>query len=173
MLKVIICVHMYHYKYFKSKYDAAIMLPIMGIISDAPSLKQYLKPYQRPPTLKLQKVQSDCQLREQFTETMSYIKQGFMRGHAYYEFTNEVENILEGKEVLLQDKQDTEKWFRLAPPEEVAGRLKLYGEGIARSSYGDQYRVFIQSFGSGARHLPGGSWILYNRGEDQVTYCPS
>ena len=95
---------MYYHKHFRSKYDAAIMLPIMGIISDAPSMKQYLIPYQLPPTLKLQKVQCDCELREHFTKTLSYIKQGFRRGHAYYEFTNEVENILEGKEVLLQDK---------------------------------------------------------------------
>ena len=70
--------------------------------------------------------------------------------------------------MLLQDKK-TEKWFKLAPPEEVAGRLKLYGGGISRSSFGDQYRVFIQSFGSGTRHLPRGSSILYNRSEDQVS----
>jgi hypothetical protein len=102
----------------------------------------------------------------------------FRRGHTYFEFTNEVENILEGKEVLLQNKKNTAKWFRLAPPEKVAtGRLTLYGEGIARSSFGDQYRVFIQSFGSGARYLPNGSSILYNHSVDQVViydyYYPS
>ena len=72
--------------------------------------------------------------------------------------------------MLLQDKK-IKKWFQLAPPEQVtvtAGRLKLYGEGIARSRFGDQYRVFIQSFGSGSRHLPRGSSFLYNHGEDQV-----
>ena len=50
----------------------------------------------------------------------------------------------------------------------AAGGLGLYGNGIARSKFGDQYRVFIQSFGCGARHLPGGSHILYNHSDDQV-----
>ena len=110
----------------------------------------------------------DCNLRD-FIADISKSK-SFKRGHTHYEFTNEKENILEGKEVLLQDKKNTKKWFRLAPSEEVAGRLRLnlYGEGIARSSFGDQYRVFIQSFGSGARHLPRGSCILYNHSVDQV-----
>ena len=92
----------------------------------------------------------------------------FERGHTHYEFTNEKENILEGKEVLLQDTKNTKNWFRLAPSEEFAGRLRLYGEGIARSSFGDRYRVFIQSFGSGLRHLLRGSMILYNHSKDQV-----
>lgn len=107
----------------------------------------------------------DCNLRDFVT----YIGESFRRGHTYYEFTNKVENILEGKEVLLQDKNNTEKWFRLAPPEKVARKRRLYGEGIARKSFGDQYRVFIQSFGSGARHLPHGTSILYNHSEDQVS----
>ena len=149
-------------------YDAAITLPNVG--SNRPSLKQYLIPYQLPSTLKTHKIKNDCQLQEHIIQTLgSIIKYGFRRGHTYYEFVNEKENILEGKEVLLQDKKNTEKWFRLAPPEQVsAGGLKLYGEGIARSSFGDQYRVFIQSFGSGTRHLPRGSIILYDRGEDKV-----
>lgn len=136
-------------------YDAATTLKI----SDVPPLKQYLIRYQLPPTLKLHKIQSDCQLREYITNTLGHIinKRGFRRGHIYYEFVNEKENILEGKEVLLQDKQNAGKWFQLAPPEEVAaGRLKFYGKRIARSSFEDQYRVFIQSFGSGAQHLPHG-----------------
>ena len=110
----------------------------------------------------------DRYLRD-FVIDVCYPESKFRRGHTYYEFTNEVENILEGKEVLLQDKR-TKKWFQLAPPEEVAaGRLKLYGEGIACSSFGDQYRVFIQSFGSGARHLTKSSSILYNHSVDQVS----
>ena len=94
---------------------------------------------------------------------------GFQRGFTYYEFTNEVENILNGKEVLLQDRTNTTQWFKVdkakVPPDR---RLKLYGEGIARSTFGEKYRVFIQSFGSGARHIPRGSWILYNHSDDQV-----
>ncbi len=110
----------------------------------------------------------DCDLRD-FATDIVVQNSKFRRGHTYYEFTNEVENILESKEVLLQDKNNTKKWFRLAPPEEVAaGKLVLYGDGIARSSFGYQYRVFIQSFGSGARHLRRGSSILYFHGEDQV-----
>jgi hypothetical protein len=112
-------------------------------------------------------VNGDCDLRD-FVILISDSR-SFKRGHTHYEFTNKVENILGGKEVLLQDKKNTEKWFRLVPPEKVAaGRLKLYGEGIARSSFSDQYRVFIQSFGSGARHLPSGTSILYNHSVDQV-----
>ena len=142
-------------------------------ISDLPSLKQYLIPYQLHPTLKLHKVpkncsNNNCQLREFVTNVLSS-KHGFRRGHTYYEFINEIENILEGTEVLLQDKKNTEKWFRLAPPKEVAaGRLKLNGEGVSRSSFGENYNVFIQSFGSGTRYLPHGSNILYNHGENQV-----
>ena len=134
-------------------------------------LKSYLKPYSVPATSILHKVDGDCDLRD-FVTNSTGGSESFRRGHTYYEFTNEVENILEGKEVLLQDKKNTEKWFQLAPPEEVAGgRLKLYGEGIACNSFiRDQYRVFIQSFGSGARHLPKGSSILYNHSEDQVLY---
>ena len=97
------------------------------------------------------------------------VNQGFRRGHAYYEFTNEIENILEGKQVLLQDKTKTNTWFQLDQAKVLAdGKLKLYGNGINRSSFGEQYKVFIQSFGSGARHLPNGSSILYNHSVDQV-----
>jgi hypothetical protein len=113
-------------------------------------------------------VPHDCELKEYITEILN-VDYGFRRGHTFYEFTIEVENILEGKKVLLQDKKNTEKWFKLAVPEKVAaGRLKLYGKKIARCSFGEQYRVFIQSFGSGARHLPNDSWIIYNDSKDQV-----
>ena len=107
-------------------------------------LKQYLTHYSVPAISKLHVTDGNCDLRDFITETLPVSE--FRRGHTYYEFTNEVENILEGKEVLLQDKQNAKKWFRLAPPEKVAaGRLKLYGEGITRSAFGDRYRVFIQS----------------------------
>lgn len=108
----------------------------------------------------------DYELQQFITGTLGA---EFKGSHTYYEFTNEVENIPEGQEVLLQDKKNTKKWFRLAPPEEVAaGGLKLYGEGIARSSFGNEYRVFIQNFGSGAQHVCHGSWILYNQNVDEV-----
>ena len=144
-------------------------------------LKEYLTSYNIPTTLKLYHVDGDCDLREFITSVNNVCEFEFRRGQTYYEFTNEVENILEGKKVLLlekenpdkllQEKENTNKlkWFRLAPPAEVAaGSLKLYGEGIARSTFGDQYRVFIQSFGSGARHLPHDSWILYFHDDNQV-----
>ena len=105
----------------------------------------------------------DIELREFIAEVLS---KEFKRGHTFYEFTDEVENILEGQAVLLQDKKNTEKWFQLDQPKALG--LKLYGEGRARSNFGEQYRVFIQSFGSGARHLPQGSSILYNHSDDQV-----
>lgn len=108
----------------------------------------------------------DCEVREFIRETLS-VKE-FKRGRTYYEFTNEVENVQEGKEVLLQHKK-TEKWFQLVQSEVLAQGLKLYGEGIARTSFGDSYRVFIQSFGSGARHLPSDSWILYNYNDQKVS----
>ena len=135
------------------------------------ALKQYLLPCNLPSTLNLHTVMvpSGCKLHEYVTEILN-VDNGFRRGHTYYEFTNKVENILEGKDVLLQERQNSNKWFRLAPPEVVAaGGLKLYGEGIAHSSFGDRYRVFIQSFGSGNRYLPKGSSILYNHDVDQVT----
>ena len=128
-------------------------------------LKQHLTPYPFPATSKLHIVDGDCDLRDFITETL-HVEFQKSRGRVYYEFTHEVENILEGKEVLLQEKQNSKKWFRLEVI--AAGRLKLYGEGIARSTFGEQYRVFIQSFGSGARHLPHGSYILYIKSADQV-----
>ena len=142
--------------------------PLSDVFSQN-QLKQYLIPYSLPATLKLYNVDGDCDLRDFVTEALKHVSDEFKRGCTYYEFTNKLENILEGKKVLLQEKQNTNKWFQLVPPEEVAaGRLKLYGEGVARSSFGDRYRVFVQSFGSGARHLPRGSWILYFNSDNQV-----
>ena len=134
-------------------------------------LKQYLKPISLPDTLKQHGVERDCELREYIT---TILKAEFKRGHTYYEFTNGIlENIQEGKDVLLQDKQNTDKWFGFkVQPEVLAEKgLKLYGdsEWIPLKSFEHRYRVYIQSFGSGARHLPGGSSILYNDG-DQVIY---
>ena len=107
-----------------------------------------------------------CELRDFITEVIGL---EFRRGHTFYEFTKGVENILEGKEVLLQDRKNHKKWFRLDQQKALAVRdLKLYGEGIARNNFGEQYRVFIQSFGSGARHLPGDSIIYYNHSNNQV-----
>ena len=125
--------------------------------------KQYLTPYNLPDTIKQHGVDRDCTLQDYIDNTLSHVE--FSNDHLYCEFTNGVENILEDKEVLLQDK-NAKTWFRLVPPEQVAaGKLKLYGEGIPRSNFGEQYKVFIQSFGSGARCLPKGSKILYNHCE--------
>jgi hypothetical protein len=127
-------------------------------------LEQYLEPYDLPSgILKLHEVPSNCELQDYVTKTLN-VRYGFRRGHTYYEFTNEVENILKEKEVLLQDKKKSAKWFRIVQPDVVvAGRQGLYfGEGIALKNFGDRYRVFIQSFGSGARHLLCDSSILYN-----------
>ena len=44
---------------------------------------------------------------------MNVLSVEFKRGHTYYEFTNEVENIHEDKEVLLQGIKKPNKWFRL------------------------------------------------------------
>lgn len=130
------------------------------------SIEQYLTPFNFPDTLIQHKVGSDCELREYLTNTLDV---ELRRGHTYYEFTNEVENILKGKKVLLQSKLDSEEWFELDQPEGfTAGRHnEFYGEGIPRRRFGEHYNVFIQSFGSGARYLPKGSSILYNHG-DQV-----
>lgn len=130
-----------------------------------PTLKPsgYLIPYRLPATLKLHTVLMDFELREYITNVL-YVE--FKRGHTLYEFTDGIENILEGQEVLLQDRRNTEKWFRLDQPKALG--LKLYGEGIERRSFREQYRVFIQSFGPGTRHLPRGSNILYNHRDDQA-----
>ena len=127
-------------------------------------MEQHLTHYNLPDSFKLHKVRKDCQLRKYVTEILTV---EFRRGHTYYEFTNEVENIQEGKKVLLQDKK--KKWFQLAEPEDVgAERDRLYGEGIPRKRFGYQHMVFIQSFGSGARYLPRGTYILYNHSDSQV-----
>ena len=135
------------------------------------SLKECLEPYTLPDMLKHYQVKVNSELREYITgkETLNT---DFKRGHAYYEFTYEMENILEGKEVLLQDRKDTKKWFRLLQPKELPVHTpRLFGEGIHRDRFGRRYKVYIQSFGSGHRHLPSGSSILYNHG-DQVEFFP-
>ena len=132
------------------------------------SLKGCLEPYTLPDTLKLHQVDVNSELREYITgkETLNT---DFKRGHTYYEFTNEMENIMEGKEVLLQDKKDTKKWFRLLQPNKLpVDAPRLFGEGIHRDRFGRRYKVYIQSFGSGHRHLPSGSSILYNHGDQVV-----
>jgi hypothetical protein len=128
-------------------------------------LQQYLKPYHLPNTLKPHQVDEDSKLREYVTKTLNT---DFKPGHTctYYEFTNEMENILEGKEVLLQD-ETTKEWFQ--PKEFPADAPKLFGEGIPRNRFGERYKVYIQSFGSGGRHLPGGTSILYNHGEQVIS----
>ena len=117
--------------------------------------------------LELHEVKQDCEMREYITTKLNC---EFRRGHTYYEFTNKTENILEGKNVLLQDR-NSKKWFSLFKPEDIAvnDRKSYYGEGISLKTFGKRYKVFIQSFGSGARQLPSGSWILYDRGH-QVPY---
>lgn len=116
--------------------------------------------------MELHQVSADCELRDYI---ITGTKTEFKRGHTYYEFTNEMENILEGKKVLLQ-ATNTKKWFCLLQPEELpADAPNFFGEGIPRNRFGGQYKVYIQSFGSGGRHLPGGTTILYNHG-DQVYY---
>ena len=138
-------------------------------LTDTHPIKQYLVPCHAPGhnyTLKKHYVHENHKLQEFITGIQSV---EFKRGHTYYEFTSEVENIQEGKEVLLQDTKKPKRWFRLDQDKVLAaGGLGLYGNGIARNKFGDQYKVFIQSFGSGARHLPGGSHILYNHSDDQV-----
>ena len=48
---------------------------------------------------------------------------------------------------------------------ETLQQYRLLGEGVKRPTL-DDYIVFVQSTGSGARHLPAGSRLLY----DQVSY---
>ena len=140
-------------------------------VTDTDPIKQYLVPCHAPgpnSTLKKHNVPQkfNRKLHDFITCVLSL---EFKRGHTYYEFTYEVENILEGKDVLLQDTKKPDKWFRLDQDKVLsAGGVGLYGNGIAHNNFGDQYRVFIQSFGSGSRHLPGGSHILYNHSDDQV-----
>ena len=118
-------------------------------------LQNPLTPYHLPDTLKLHDVDGDCELRG-FVDDISEFK----RGHTYYELTNKVENIHQGKEVLLHEKK-TKKWFQLVQTE-------AFASSIPRNIFGGQYRVFIQSFGSGARHLPRGTSILQNHAVNQV-----
>lgn len=123
---------------------------------------RYLKQTSLHSDLKVYKVEKNCEMREYITTKFNC---EFRRGHTYYEFTNKTENILEGKKVLLQDR-NSKKWFSLVKPEDIAAndRKSYYGEGISLKTFGKRYKVFIQSFGSGARQLPSGSWILYDCG---------
>ena len=122
---------------------------------------QKLTPHGLPNNWKVHKVGADCELRQYITRTVGA---EFKRGHAYYEFTNDVENILEGKKVLQQDI-GTECFQEYQSDKTTAVN---YGRGISRNSFGENCKVFVQSFGSGARYLPEGSKILYNHSKNQV-----
>ena len=41
----------------------------------------------------------------------------------------------------------------------------LCGERITKGIYGDEYIIFVQSKGSGARHLAAGTFLLYDHDE--------
>jgi hypothetical protein len=72
-------------------------------------LKSYLIPYTVPTTSKLHKMTGDCNLRDFIIDVNS--QSGFRRGHTYYEFTNEVENILEAKRYYYKTKRTPRNGF--------------------------------------------------------------
>ena len=50
----------------------------------------------------------------------------------------------------------------------------LKGEGVRRPDVGDKYRIFVQSQGSGARHLAADTYLLYDDEKQvMVLYAPS
>ena len=122
-------------------------------------------------------IEKDCKLRE----AIEYHSKLFKQGHTYYEFTHKKENVSVDKELIffnevresrlmlymhhqslrLEHKpmQDTCEYFTSKLPHD---KLSLYGEGVRKPDYG-KYKVFVQSTGSGARHLPAGSFLLYEQ----------
>ena len=56
--------------------------------------------------------------------------------------------------------QETEKFFTPTADSSVLEQCGVIGEGVKRPKF-EGYRVFVQSTGSGARHLPIGSMLLY------------
>ena len=58
--------------------------------------------------------------------------------------------------------QETGKYYTPTAGSSVLQQCGLIGEGVKRPTFED-YRMFVQSTGSGARHLPINSTILYEQ----------
>ena len=164
-------------------------------------------------TFKKHRIKKSSNLSDAIKNQM---KVTFKRGHAYYEFTHEIENVSKEKELIFVEKvtrptiiligndiitvllswlysyrrrrksqrrlrkqtiiviiidntvilamyiQETDSEIFLTPKasSSVLEQCGLIGEGVKRPTFED-YRVFVQSTGSGARHLPIGSMVLY------------
>ena len=59
--------------------------------------------------------------------------------------------------------QDTGKLLTPGIDSNELRRMGFKGEGIKRSKFDEKYRVFVQSKGSGARHLAHDSYIIYEQ----------
>ena len=120
-------------------------------------------------------VYSDCQLRE-FVQSKGY---EFHAGCAYYEFKNEVEHVSEDKQLvfmkvssnhtitsvlsnsLWSNKLQGDKFFRPTVDSKILKKNGFLGEKVERPRI-DGYVLFVQSLsGSGVRHLPANSRVLY------------
>ena len=127
-------------------------------------------------------VQSNCSLKDAIEFQLR--KATFKRGHVYYEFTHDIENVSKEKELIFVEKviillsiynailfisniQKTGKYYISTANSSVLQQCGLIGEGVKRPTF-ENYRMFVQSTGSGARHLPINSTVLY----EQVTSEP-
>lgn len=128
-------------------------------------------------------IEKDCTLWEAIEYHPKNLK--FKRGHAYYEFVHGKENVSEDKELIFINKvehynctmvpmlggkmhfcniisQNTGKCFSPNVALSVLYENDLLGEGVQKPGY-KNYQLFVQSTGSGARHLPAKSVLLYEK----------
>ena len=62
--------------------------------------------------------------------------------------------------IYIMQETDSEIFLTPTAGSSVLEQCGLIGKGVKRPTFED-YRVFVQSTGSGARHLPIGSLVLY------------
>ena len=134
-------------------------------------------------------VDQNCALREYMERQQQKIE--YWREYVYYELTDEDEDISEDKELILQKKvtiiyidtyiefvytihcfntdpiinlcQNTVKYYTPQVDSDTLLANGFKGEGITRAKFNDMYRVFVQSKGSGKRHLAAGTSVLYEK----------
>ena len=62
--------------------------------------------------------------------------------------------------LFISHIQDTRRYYTPTTDCSVLQQCGLIGEGVRKPTF-ERYKVFVQSTGSGARHLPIGSMLLY------------
>ena len=70
--------------------------------------------------------------------------------------------LLRDKKILnSRSLQASGEYFTPGVDSRILKEESLLGEGVTKEGFGDIYRIFVQSKGSGARHLAAGTCLVY------------